>query len=144
MKLLQAVRLALWMALLLGPAQAQTAKNPPLYEALGAQPGIQRIVDGLLRRSLDDPRIKDSFDDTNIERLNRLLASQICALTGGPCDYKGRSMKASHAALGLQARQMDALVEDLQSAMDAEAVPFRTQNRLLALLAPMRDDVVSK
>ncbi len=53
-------------------------------------------------------------------------------------------MPASHASLGLKARQMDALVEDLQAAMAEQDVPFRTQNRLLALLAPMRDEVISK
>ena len=33
---------------------------------------------------------------------------------------------------------------DKQKAMEDNDVPFRTQNKLLALLAPMHDDVVEK
>lgn len=52
-------------------------------------------------------------------------------------------MKAAHADLNLAPRHFNALVEDLQDAMDAEHVSFWTQNRLLALLAPMHRDVVA-
>ena len=120
------------------------ASEAELFNQLGGLPGIQALVDGTLRHSLDDPRIKASFDDTNIDRLKGLLTSQFCALSGGPCIYKGRTMLASHAALGIKARQMDALVEDMQLAMAEQHIPFPTQNRLLALLAPMRDEVVSQ
>lgn len=115
-----------------------------LFDQLGGLPGITKIVDGTLHHSLEDPRIKQPFEDTNIDRLKELLTLQLCALTGGSCVYKGRSMRASHASLGIKARQMDALVEDMQAAMVEQDIPFRTQNRLLALLVPMRDEVISK
>jgi hemoglobin len=51
-------------------------------------------------------------------------------------------MKAAHQDLGLQDADLNALIEDLQAAMDREGVPFAAQNRLLAKLAPMRKDVV--
>jgi hemoglobin len=38
----------------------------------------------------------------------------------------------------------NALVEDLQLAMDDSEIPFATQNRLLAILAPMERDIVNK
>jgi hemoglobin len=40
--------------------------------------------------------------------------------------------------------QFNALVENLQDAMAKNDVPSRTQNRLLALLAPMHRDIVTK
>ena len=72
-----------------------------------------------------------------------LLVLQLCGLTGGPCPYTVRTMKAAHADLNPAPRHFNALVEDLQDAMDAEHVSFWTQNRLLALLAPMHRDVVA-
>ncbi len=36
------------------------------------------------------------------------------------------------------------MVEDLQKAMDKEGVPFATQNRFLARLAPMEHDIATK
>jgi hemoglobin len=35
-------------------------------------------------------------------------------------------------------------VEDLQRGMDTAGIPFRVQNRLLARLAPMHQDVVTR
>ncbi len=125
-------------ALLAAPARAGT-----LFDDLGGRPGLTRIADGTLRRALLDPRIKDKFDDANIERLQGLLMLQFCVVSGGPCRYPGRDMRTAHADLHLAPHHFNAMVEDLQDAMDAEGVPFRTQNRLLALLAPMHRDVVS-
>jgi len=38
---------------------------------------------------------------------------------------------------------LDALVEVLQQAMDAQVIPFNAQNKLLAQLAPMHRDIVN-
>ena len=38
----------------------------------------------------------------------------------------------------------NALVEDLQDGLDASGVDFATQNRLLARLAPMHNDIVTR
>ncbi len=52
-------------------------------------------------------------------------------------------MTTAHADLDIAPRQFNAIVEDLQDSMEAEGIPFRTQNRLLALLAPMHRDIVA-
>ena len=39
---------------------------------------------------------------------------------------------------------MNALVENLQQAMREENVPFAAQNRFLAKLAPMSDNVIER
>ncbi|WP_267463791.1 globin family protein [Sphingopyxis solisilvae] len=41
-------------------------------------------------------------------------------------------------------RDMNALVENLQAAMREENIPFATQNRLLAKLAPMSRQVITR
>lgn len=123
------------MALLAAPASSAT-----LYADLGEQPGLTRIVEDLLHRAFADPRIQASLQDANIERLQGLLVLQFCKLTDGPCLYPGHDMRTSHADLQLRPRHFNALVEHLQSAMDANGVPFRTQNRLLA---PMHRDIVT-
>ena len=38
----------------------------------------------------------------------------------------------------------NALVEDLQIAMDRKGIPFRSQNKLLAVLAPMHREVITR
>ena len=115
-----------------------------MYKAFGAEPGVGRIVDGMLDRSVADPRIAGIFAATDMVRLRRTLREQFCYLLGGGCTYTGRSMQDAHDDLGLQPADFGALVEHLQAAMTQEGVPFHTQNRFLAKLAPMRRDTVTR
>jgi hemoglobin len=127
-------------------ANAGAAPDPThaLYRALHGRDGIERIVTDLLARVVADQRISDIFKATDMQRLNRTLTEQICYISGGPCHYTGRDMKTAHTDLGLQNSDLNAMVEDLEAAMDKEKVPFRDQNRLLAKLAPMQPEVVQR
>jgi hemoglobin len=125
-------------------ADARPFPDDKLFKAFHGKGGIGRIVDGLVDRSLTDPRIADIFKGQDMVRLRRLLREQICYLLAGPCDYTGPDMKAAHKDMGLQNADFNALVENLQAAMDQEHVGFRAQNRLLAKLAPMHRDIVTR
>jgi len=70
------------------------------------------------------------------------LVQQICAGSGGPCRYEGRSMREAHRGLGVRNQDFDALVQDLVKSLNKFSVPPREQQDLLALLGPMRKDVV--
>ena len=115
-----------------------------LYEELGARPGLEHLVDTATSIWTTDPRMPGLWDDTDMDRFERMLVYQLCQLTEGGCTYGGQTMKAAHKGLHLDTRQFNILVEDLQTAMDRLDIPFRTQNRLLALLAPMYHDVVTR
>ena len=126
---------------LCSPAPASAAS---LYDDLGGRTGLAAIVSDTIDAAAADPRTADKLDNINIPRLKQRIVEQLCELTGGPCHFKGVSMHGAHAYLELHDRHFNALVEDLQSAMDRADIPFRTQNRLLALLAPMHRDIVTK
>ncbi|EJE52841.1 hemoglobin like protein [Acidovorax sp. CF316] len=125
------------------PALAQSAAPAGLYQALGEKPGIDRLVDDFVNRAVKDPRIGAHFKDTKPAALKESLADQFCQLSGGPCKYEGADMKSAHADMQINKGHFHALVEVLQSAMDAQGIPFAQQNRLLALLAPMHRDVIT-
>ncbi|ERH54167.1 globin [Ectopseudomonas chengduensis] len=139
------MRLAmLCLPLLLAACAQQAPRDDGLYRALGAEPGIVRIVEGMLLGSARDPRIARHFLDIDIERLREKLIEQLCFESGGPCLYTGDSMEESHKGLRLTPSDFNALVEHLQDAMEAEGVPTPAQNRLLARLAPMRGQVIDR
>jgi hemoglobin len=135
--------LSLWAA---APALAQTpppAAGAPLYAALGEKAGIRAVMDGLVHRLATDARTADLFTETNRAALASQLTDQACQLTGGPCVYQGPDMREAHENLKITRTHFNALVEMAQQAMAAQGVPFATQNRLLALLAPMHRDVIT-
>ncbi|MDP5142537.1 group 1 truncated hemoglobin [Rheinheimera baltica] len=115
--------------------------TPSLYQQLGAEAGIEAIVDGLLYEIEHDKRIVHHFADTDIARFRRLLAEQLCQLSGGPCVYTGGTMQESHTGFNISLADYDALVEGLISVMQRQNISIAAQNQLLALLAPMYKDV---
>jgi hemoglobin len=126
--------------LLVIPALAEDS----LFVDMGGTPGIGRLVDEVEKIYLADPRIKDQFSESNMERLNAKLKEEFCVVAGGPCTYTGHSMEAAHKGLHLTNADFNALVEDLQDAMDTCKIPFATQNRFLARLSPMQHQIVTR
>ena len=114
------------------------------FQAFPGLPGVQRIAARFVDLDTRDPRIKEIFAEADTVRLKRVLAEQFCYLLNGGCAYTGRDMRAAHAGQGLQTSDFNAVVENLQTAMDAEGVPFHAQNLLLAKLAPMQRSVVER
>ena len=155
MKPLLAAALALALAAPLAQAQqaqaatvvSGTAPMPAddkLYQDLGGRDAIQRFTDDFYDSTLQDPRIARFFDGINMKHLKRVLADYFCVVAGGPCVYDGVSMKDSHAHLGIGKGDFNTLVEHLQRAMDRAGVPFATQNRLLARMAYLHRDIITR
>ena len=115
-----------------------------LYQDLGGQAGIDKFVDASVDNYLADPRIKDIFSGSNMDRIRAEFKVQFCEISGGPCQYAGHNMTAAHKGLHLTNADFNAVVEDLQAAMDSCNIPFATQNRFLARLAPMQHQVVTR
>ena len=53
-------------------------------------------------------------------------------------------MKTAHQGMGVTDADFNALVEDLVTTMDKFQVPAQERNELLALLGPMRSDIVGQ
>ncbi|WP_434702548.1 group I truncated hemoglobin [Pseudomonas sp. Z1-12] len=129
---------------LLSACSQPLSRDDSLYQDLGAQAGITRIVEGMLLNIARDERIVERFRKIDIERLRDKLIEQFCLETGGPCTYTGDSMAESHKGQNISRSDFNALVEDLIAAMDEQRVPVPVQNRLIARLVPMRGEIIEK
>ena len=128
-------------------AACQTMAPAPqksLYDRLGGQPAITAVVDDFVGNVAGDSRINGFFAKTDIPRLKRLLVEQICAGTGGPCTYTGRSMPEAHRGMHITDAQFGALVEDLTKSLNKFKVPEKEQADLLAVLGPMKPAIVGQ
>ena len=114
-----------------------------LFRDLGGRPGIDAIVGDFVPRLVADARTAEFFKKTNQAHLKEMLAQQFCVVSGGGCAYTGLPMAQAHHDVDISKADFNALVEVLQASMDARDVPFATQNRLLARLAPMHRQIVN-
>lgn len=116
----------------------------PVFKQFGEEPGLVKLMDVFMDRMLADPRMRPFFENSDQAKVKKHLVEQFCVILGGGCTYSGRDMKVTHAELGIDRADFNALVEDLQWAMNKQGVPFRAQNKLLAKLAPMHRDIETK
>jgi hemoglobin len=125
-------------------AAGKQKKEKSLYERLGGKPAITAVVDAFVGHVAEDTRINAFFAHANIPHLKMELVDQICAASGGPCTYTGKSMKDAHAGMGIATSDFNALVEDLVWALDKFKVGAKEKNDLLGALGPMKTDIVEK
>jgi hemoglobin len=113
-----------------------------LYERLGGLDAIRAVVDSVVARQGGDDRINAKFVRTDLPHLKQNLVDQVCEATGGPCTYTGRSMRETHHGMGVTAGEFDALIQELEGALDEFNVPRTEDQELLGLLLPLREEIV--
>jgi hemoglobin len=128
---------------------AAAAMTPTLHERLGGTAAITMVVDSFVANVAADNRINRHFqriagDTAAVRGFKTKLVDQICQATGGPCTYTGLDMKSAHQGMNLTDADFDALVEDLVRALDSAGVSQRDKDELLAILGPMRADIVTR
>jgi hemoglobin len=121
---------------------AAAAAQAPLYDRLGGAAGVAAIAETLIDRVTADPALGRSFKDSNLDRIKKLLAEQICDLAGGPCRYSGDSMKEVHGGQHISEAEFYGMVADLRDVLKERHVSQAAANELLRLLAPMKRDIV--
>ena len=134
--------LSLGLAVLLAAPAAQA--DAALYESFGGEAGLARVVDDFVANLTSDPRTQPYFAKTSIKRFRAKLNEHFCAELGGPCTYTGSSMASVHKNLQIDRAAFNAVVENLQDAMDKNGVGFGAQNALLARLAPLHRQIETR
>jgi hemoglobin len=130
-------------ALTVAQARAQVRPDDSLYLQLGGQKGLDSLVDTFTAGLLTDARTAPFFRDVDMIHFKPKMVTQLCQLSGGPCHRIGKDMGTVHAGQDITQSNFNAVVEVLQAAMDVQGIPFSTQNRMLATLAPLHRDIVN-
>lgn len=134
---------ALAAALLCAACAAPSpAKEPTLYQRLGGEAVVHRVVHEVIDRTAGDPRTARSFKDVKFARVKEKLIEQLCALSGGGCTYTGDPMREVHKGLKVTEAELNLMVQFLREALEHAGVRDAEKNELLRLLAPMKPDVV--
>lgn len=128
------------------PTAAQGATQAPtLYKRLGGYDALAAVTDDFLGRLVTDSALGRFFaghGNDSKARIRQLVVDQLCAATGGPCVYIGRSMKTAHAGLGITGADWDRAVHHLVATLTKFTVPQKEQGEVLAAISSLRPDIV--
>ncbi|MEM6638408.1 MAG: group 1 truncated hemoglobin [Pseudomonadota bacterium] len=141
------VIMALISALLLASGCASTHAPAPqksVYEQLGGELAVRRFIEDFTWMMAHDERVAEIVAFTDWEHFRPVMHDYICHVSGGGCDYHGQSMADAHRGIGITHGEFNVSVELMQKAMTQNDIPLSAQNRLLAVLAPQRPDIVHR
>jgi hemoglobin len=128
-----------------GPRSGQGS----LYDRLGGRGGIDKIVTdfvtGLESNSQllrQNPQIGRVSSRANPIERNRHVADYLSVLTGGPGEYKGRSLKQVHGPMRLSEADWTLGGEELVRALNKNNVARADRDELLGLIEGIKPDIV--
>ena len=125
-----------------GSAAWAESASPTLFETIGGEAKLRAGMHEFVLIIESDDRINFTFANTDLKKFEQFLYEQFCNITQGGCKYTGRDMFTAHAKLNITNAEFNALTEDLYEAFDRVHIPYRLQNKVVAMLAPMEHDVV--
>src|SRR5437899_1779425 len=141
---------------------AQATNKLSLYDRLGGQAGISNLVADCTQRVIDDPRVNwtrqgvsrggitllhkgksETWNPTpeNVEQLKKHMVEFLALATGGPAEYTGKPIEATHAGMHISNPEFDAAVGDLKASLDVLKIPNKEQKELLAIVESTRPQI---
>jgi hemoglobin len=135
-----------------GEACAQTQasahqETPSLYKRLGGYDALAAVTDDFVGRLVTDKQLSRFFGGVSLDskkRIRQLVLDQLCAATGGPCIYIGRSMRTVHEGLGITEEDWNAAIGHLTETLDKFKVGKAEKDDLFKILGPLKADIVDK
>ena len=139
--------LALVLSLTVLASIPSAAQAPTLYKRLGGYDAIAAVTDDFIGRLATDAQLGKFFSGHGTDskqRIRQHVVDFLCVATGGPCVYKGRDMKTSHAGLGISEADWNKGVGHLVATLDKFKVPQKEKDDLLAAASGLKKEIVEE
>jgi hemoglobin len=117
------------------------SSDASLYERLGGEPAVAKVVDQFVANMVADERLNRRFANADIARLKTRLAERICEAAGGPCQRADRDMATAPKGMKLTKDESHRVMRDLAAALDTSQVPEREKQELLAIVGSMEPKI---
>lgn len=121
-----------------------TQQKPTLFERLGGEVKVRKIVNDVLEKNSNNPLIAHHFKNIDMKGLKQKAFEFFSMGTGGPHQYTGRDMRTAHANMNINTNEYDSATDDTIAALDENGIGQEEKNEVLAILEYLKGDIVTK
>lgn len=126
---------------------ATDTQNTTLYDRLGRDEGISKLVEDIVAAHLENPEIQARYlplqkDPERMETAKQHLRTFLSSGTGGPGQYEGRSMPEIHRGMNISAAEYMAAVDDIMGALDKNNIDEESRKEILAIAYSLKDEIM--
>ena len=118
-----------------------------LFSRIGGEPLLQKFADQFVRqvalnnKIMSNPIIAGALSKSQDDHKKK-LATLLCQISGGPCKYEGRSVKAAHAPLKITQDEWKEMTRVFIQVLQKLKVPKKERQELAKLVARYNRQIV--
>ncbi len=90
-----------------------SSEKMSLYERVGGEDGIERLVNIFYSKVLADEKLAGFFSNTSIDRLKNMQKEFFSVALGGPIEYSDMDLSRSHQGRGIRVMHFKGFVDHL-------------------------------
>jgi len=124
--------------------------SAPLWESLGGETQMAKVVSDFVDAAVADPRVNYSrngrypIDAGSLTRTKRSALEFFSQAMGGPLSYSGRSLQEIHGRMNIADAEFAAFVGHFQQALEKHGVSAELIDTVLQAVATVRPMIVAR
>jgi len=130
-----------------GMPSTSNAEEKSLYQRLGGYDAINAVVNEFANRLFTDKKLAPFFGALSTDsqiKFKQFNTTLVCAATGGPCTYLGRSMDTAHQGMGVTKNDFNLVAGHLAATLDDFKVPAAEKEELLGIIGSLQGQVIEQ
>ena len=115
-----------------------------LYERVGGEPAVARMVFDFYRRVFADPLLSPFFQGIEADRLQTMQREFFSAALDGPVRYTGCPMRQVHAGLGIELRHLRAFLDHLMETLEGSGLSEQDRYDIHSRIHTYADEITGR
>lgn len=114
-----------------------------LYERIGGEKVIERLIDHFYHRVTHDPEIGHYFTHVPLGKLKLMQREFFSMATDGPVTYSGRPLGHVHRPLGISRREFQRFTEHLLATLEEVGIDEQDRYEVIAKVNLYADEITN-
>ncbi|RUL88610.1 group I truncated hemoglobin [Tautonia sociabilis] len=115
-----------------------------LYDRIGGEATVARVIDDFYRRVLDDPELEPFFRHASMESLRRMQREFFGAALDGPQRYSGLALSHAHQDRGITVHHFNRFTQHLLQTLRDVGLEQAEVTEVIDRINTYADDIVGR
>lgn len=117
-------------------------KTRTLFDRIGGEEGVKRLVSDFYDRVLDDPELEPFFAATPMEKLRSMQYEFFATALDGPIDYSGQPLHYVHQGRGITSRHLTKFMNHLIATIKHVNIDEQERMEMIDRISTYADSII--
>ena len=117
-------------------------KTRTLFDRIGGEEGVKRLVSDFYDRVLDDPELEPFFETTPMEKLRAMQYEFFATALDGPVAYSGQPLHYVHQGRGITSRHLTRFMNHLIATIKHVNIDEQERMEMIGRISTYADSII--